>query len=415
MKLFMDRSELFRIASELVQIPSNISLGGNEEELAKYIEGVFKKEGILSSLEDACDGRPNIYALIQGSGEGRSLMLTGHLDTVPGYGMEDPLSGEIRDGRLYGRGSCDMKGALAAMIAALISIKRSGIALKGDLRFIGVIDEEEAGRGTEYLVKNGPFTDGAIVGEPTGLRIGAGNKGLEWMEIKVKGKTVHGGAMEKGVNAISKAAKLITKLENSYIPGLEAKRHPVLGMPTLNFGTISGGDQPSSVPGECLIRVDRRWVPEETLEEVYGEIRSVIEDLKQEDASFDAEVRDMFENENLLQHQPFCTDEKDPLIFAVRNAMYNLEQDTEIPSGTFQQELTLFPAWSDGGFISNLMKASCIILGPGDLTVAHSKEESIDLEQIYQAACLYQRIALEYCQAAAPEENGSAAEGAADV
>ncbi|MDD3170122.1 MAG: peptidase dimerization domain-containing protein, partial [Eubacteriales bacterium] len=164
-----------------------------------------------------------------------------------------------------------------------------------------------------------------------------------------------------------------------------------------NFGTIEGGDQPSSVPGQCILRVDRRWVPEETLKEVYEGIQNVIDELKWEDPQFDAELRDMFEQDKLLPHQPFSTDETDPLIISTKRAMHLLEQKTGVPAGSFRQELTLFPAWSDAGFISNLTKASCIILGPGDLSVAHTREESIDLEEIHRAACLYKRIGMEYC------------------
>lgn len=397
METTIDRNELWQLASALVQIPSCPSARGGEKAMAEYILQLFRKEGIDAELKKVCKGRTNVYASIKGSGGGKSLMLTGHLDTVPAYGMENPFRGEIRDGRLYGRGSCDMKGPLSAMIQAVISMKRSGIKLKGDLYFAGVIDEEETGRGTEDLVKNGPYTDGAIIGEPTNLRIGAGNKGLEWMEILVKGKTVHGGAMEKGINAISKAARLITRLETEYIPKLEEKRHPLLGPPTLNFGTIEGGDQPSSVPGRCVIRVDRRWVPEETLEEVYAGMQSVIDQLKREDPQFDAELRDMFEQDDLLPHQPFSTDEADPLIVSARRAMHRVERESGLPEGSFRQELTVFPAWSDAGFISNLTKASCIILGPGDLTVAHTREESIALADIHKAACLYKTIGMEYC------------------
>lgn len=397
METTIDRNELWQLASALVKIPSCSSLNGSEKVMAEYIYRIFQKEGIQAELVEVCEGRPNVYAVLKGSGGGKSLMLTGHLDTVPAYGMENPLGGEMKDGRLYGRGACDMKGALAAMIGTMLSVKRDCIQLKGDLYFTGVIDEEETGRGTEALVKNGPYSDGAIVGEPTSLRIGAGNKGLEWMEIRVIGKAVHGGAKEKGINAISKAAKLISRLETSYIPKLEQKRHPLLGVPTLNFGTIAGGDQPSSVPGQCIIRVDRRWVPEETLEEVYAGMQDIIDELKREDPQFDAEIRDMFENDDLLPHQPFSTDEADPLIVSTRNAMSRLEQESGLPAGSFQRELTLFPAWTDAGFISNMTKASCIILGPGDLMVAHTMEESIALEEIHRAACLYKNIVMEYC------------------
>lgn len=393
MNSIKDSTELFKLAADLVKIPSYSFLYDSEKAIAEYIYNIFMKEGIESEIIEVIDGRPNVYAVIRGSGKGKSLMLSGHLDTVPAYGMENPFNGEIKDGKLYGRGSCDMKGALAAMIFSMISLKRDGIELKGDLYFTGVIDEEEKGKGIAQLIQSGPCTDGAIIGEPTNLRIAAGNKGLEWMEIVVLGKTVHGGEMDKGINAISKAAKLITRLETTYIPKLVEKRHHFLGAPTLNLGTIIGGDQPSSVPGQCSIRVDRRWVPGETIEEVYQGIETVIRELKQEDSQFNAELKDIFEKDDLMPHQPFFTKEDDPLINATKNAMISMKKEGYI----LNKDLTVFPAWSDAGCLSNFTNTSCIVLGPGNLALAHTAEEYIEVEEILKAAILYRNVAMEYC------------------
>ncbi len=138
-----------------------------------------------TQLKEVEPGRYNVTGILKGTGNGRSLMLCGHMDTVPAYGMNDPFSGRVEDGKLYGRGSCDMKGPLAAMLAAFIGIKRSGLPLKGDLVFAGVIDEEQTGKGVEYLAQNGPFVDGAVIGEPTDMRLALGHKGLEWLKIDV--------------------------------------------------------------------------------------------------------------------------------------------------------------------------------------------------------------------------------------
>jgi acetylornithine deacetylase/succinyl-diaminopimelate desuccinylase family protein len=385
--------ELSKIASDLVQIKSYSTMDNQEQEAAAYIFRIFEKEGIEASLIEAAPGRPNIQAVIRGTGGGRSLMLCGHTDTVPAYDMEQAFSGKISEGILYGRGACDMKGALAAMICAMLSIKRSGILLKGDLHFAGIIDEEEQGKGVAYLIKNGPYTDGAIIGEPTNLRLATGNKGLEWIDIEVLGKKVHAGEMKRGINAISKAAKLIDKIENEYYPVLDSRAHPLLGHPTLNFGTINGGDQASTVPGSCTIRIDRRWLPEESIESVYGELVHIIDELKAEDPEFDATVRDVFEKDDILTHRPFFTENTDGLVIAIQGTMETMNGH----GSTFIKEPVAFPAWTDAGYLSNYTQISCVILGPGDLGLAHSVDEHIKITDLYEAVSLYEAIALSYC------------------
>ena len=250
--------ELYEIASDLVKIPSYTGLENQEKKVADYIYEFFKKEKIEVKSYKVLEGRPNIVAIIRGTGKGKSLMLSGHMDTVPPYKMKiNPFSGEIKNEKLYGRGSCDMKGALACMMSAMAAIKKSGEKLSGNLVFTAVINEEQKSEGTEYLVKNGPHTDAAIVGEPTNLNIAAGHRGLEWFEIDIIGKTTHGGTPSEGINAISKAAKLITRIETDLIPKFKDRKHPLIGEPLLNFGVIKGGDQPSSVAGRCSIYIDR--------------------------------------------------------------------------------------------------------------------------------------------------------------
>ncbi len=381
--------EIASMASDLVKIPSYSHMDRQEEKVAAYILSLLAAEGIEAWLQEVEPGRPNVIARIVGEGGGRSLMLSGHMDTVPAYGMKDPFGGAVADGVIYGRGACDMKGALASMIAAVIGIKRAGVKLCGTLYFTGVIDEEEQGKGTAELIRKGPYADAVIVGEGTGLRVATGNKGLEWIEIIVHGKKVHGGAMEKGINAITQAAKLITRIENDYVPKLKERTHPLLGNATLNFGTIRGGDQPSTVPGSCVIQIDRRWLPSETVGQVYGELQEVIDGLRREDPRFNAKIQDMFSGKDLLVHKPFHTDESDGI---VRSAQYCLERAGSLPTGPVP-----CPAWTDAGYMSNYTDSSCIILGPGDLSLAHSEEDMVLTSDLYKAALIYADIAVDYC------------------
>jgi acetylornithine deacetylase/succinyl-diaminopimelate desuccinylase len=392
-KDYISQAEISKLASDLIKIKSFSNMQNQEKEVAEYIYKAFEKEGIETSLVQVEEGRPNVYAVIKGTGGGKSLMLSGHTDTVPAYDMEDAFSGEVTGGTIFGRGACDMKGALAAMIATMFAIKRSGTLLKGDLHFTGIIDEEEKGKGVRELIVNGPFVDGAIIGEPTNLRLATGNKGLEWIEIEIVGKQVHAGEMKKGINAISKASKLIEKIEREYIPVLNSRKHPLLGSPTLNFGTIYGGDQPSTVPGSCIIKIDRRWLPEESVEEVYEELKKIIEELNNKDPEFIGIVRDVFAEEDILIHKPFYTDSSNNLVFAIQSAMDKINADGK----NYIKEPIAFPAWTDAGYLSNYTNTSCVIIGPGDLALAHSDSDSVNEVDLYEAALLYGKIALEFC------------------
>lgn len=253
---------------------------------------------------------------------------------------------------------------------------------------LNIMDEEEAGIGTESLIKTGPEATYAVIGEPTKLEIALGHKGLEWIEISFKGKKVHGGAQKDGVNAIMMAGRFLHKLETEYLPKLEKRTHPVLGTATLNIGTITGGDQPSTVADKCSIRLDRRCLTDETIAQVYEELQAICDELHEEDPKFEVEIRDVFNGET-MPHIPFCTDENSPLVKAAENAL-GREGMTPV--------LTCFPAWSDAGFMNALTKSECIVLGPGDLSVAHSIHEKISKRQLLSAVSVYEEMAREICK-----------------
>ena len=253
---------------------------------------------------------------------------------------------------------------------------------------LNIMDEEEAGIGTESLIKTGPEATYAVIGEPTKLEIALGHKGLEWIEISFKGKKVHGGAQKDGVNAIMMAGRFLHKLETEYLPKLEKRTHPVLGTATLNIGTITGGDQPSTVADKCSIRLDRRCLTDETIAQVYEELQAICDELHEEEPKFEAEIRDVFNGET-MPHIPFCTDENSPLVKAAENAL-GREGMTPV--------LTCFPAWSDAGFMNALTKCVCSVLGPGDLSVAHSIHEKISKRQLLSAVSVYEEMAREICK-----------------
>ncbi len=375
------------IAGDLIGIPSYSHMARQEEKVANYIVSYFENLGIEVKRQWVSEGRPNVIAKIPGN-DGPSLMFTGHMDTVPPYDMKDPFSGKILDGNLHGRGACDMKGPLAAMMAAMGAIRLSGVVPPGDLYFAAVIDEEEKGTGVEALIQEWPNVHGVIVGEPTDLAIGLGHKGLEWIKVEVSGKKTHSGNLKEGVNAITMAGRLINYLEEEYSKVLSGRTHPVLGCGTINIGTISGGDQPSTVPDTCQLVLDRRFLPVETREQVYQELEDATKLLESKYPGFEAKVSNYFEDSEMLPHLPFSMDVNSGIVQTTINTMHLLKMGEPV--------IDTFSAWTDGGMIHSQTQSDCIILGPGKLDLAHSANESISVEALRQAVLLYAGIGLAF-------------------
>ncbi|NLV65624.1 MAG: M20 family metallopeptidase, partial [Synergistaceae bacterium] len=275
----LDEREMISLIADLVNTPSYPGIPEQETGVAKLIHDFFVKEGIPSEIYEVVDGRCNVVARLEGHGKGKTLLLTGHTDTVPPYDMEDAFRMKIENEKLIGRGVVDMKGALACMVLSMAAIRRSGTRLKGNIMFAGVIGEEGKSEGTCALLKKGLKADAAIVGEPFGWNIGIGQKGLEWFECRILGKAVHGGKQKEGINAISKAGKLIRALDEELVPRIESRMHPIIGGSSMNYGMISGGFQPSTVAGECVLQFDRRWIPGEKYEDILREYDDFLERL----------------------------------------------------------------------------------------------------------------------------------------
>lgn len=184
------------------------------------------------------------------------------------------------------------------------------------------------------------------------------------------------------------AGRFLHVLETEYLPKLAERTHPILGTATLNIGTIAGGDQPSTVADSCVIKLDRRCLTSETIEQVYSELQEIVDRLHEEDERFVAEVSDVFEGQT-LPHIPFCTPEESKVVQASKSSL--LKEGVE-------PVLTCFPAWSDAGFMNEFTKTQCIVMGPGKIAVAHSIHEKISKEQLKTAENVYTDIARDICQ-----------------
>jgi acetylornithine deacetylase/succinyl-diaminopimelate desuccinylase len=384
--------EIVNLLRDLVAIPSYNGIENQETKVAEYIHEFFKKEGIETEITHVQDGRKNVTAVLKGKGKGKSLLLTGHMDTVPPYDMEDALEMKVDGDKLIGRGTNDMKGPLATMMMTLVALKRSGIQLDGDLIFAGVVDEEEKSLGTIDLIEKGIKADGAIVGEPSKLDICIAHRGLEWLEFEFEGKTVHGGAQAEGINAILRASNFIQKCEEKIVPKLSERKHPVTGTSTMNYGTINGGTQPSTVAGNCNMKIDRRWIPGEKYEDVLDEYRNVLKELKDEDPKFkcNMKVMDVSVMKEGYVHEPMEID-------ADHSLVETLVKSSEEAYGR-TPEKTYFPAWSDGGLLYTYADIPTLVFAPGDLETAHSKDEFIDRKELVPAVKIYALTAYNFCK-----------------
>jgi acetylornithine deacetylase/succinyl-diaminopimelate desuccinylase len=293
-----------------------------------------------------------------------------------------------KEGRLYGRGTADMKGALAAMAGALIHIKTSGTLTRGKVTLAAIIDEETQTLGSEHLVKSGFKADASIVGEPTNNLIAIGHKGLEWLVVEFEGKAAHGGTPESGINAISAAAHFVQLVEKELIPEFQKRRDPVLGLPVINIGTIKGGDQPSTVAPHCQIKLDRRWVNTETIEQVFEDLEILLAKIRSARPGLKTKVFRVPDSMATMLHGPVTIEPGHPVVRAAQNAM----REHELPA----ESLGVFPAWTDAALISREANIPSIIWGPGELNYAHSPEESIQLEDVILAKNLYASAALSF-------------------
>ncbi|KAB3534363.1 M20 family metallopeptidase [Alkaliphilus pronyensis] len=387
---YYSKEDLIKLTQELVRIPSHVNHPGREREVGLFLAQYCRENGFSVEVKPIVDGRVNVIVTLKGTGGGKSLLLNGHLDTVPPGEMDfDPYKADIVDGYIQGRGTVDMKGPIASMIIMMKAIKDSPLKIKGDIIFTGVIGEEEQSEGTEDIVKSGIKADGGVVGEPSSYEYSAGHRGLEWLEIRIKGRAAHGGVPHLGVNAIEKAAVLIKEIKDTIYPKLEKRRNPLMGPSVMNFGHIKGGIQPSTVADSCIIQIDRRYITGETVESVISEYQEVIDIIKQKDPEFEAEIVRMPNNMLTLDHLPLETKLDEPIAKAVKNALSTL----------LGKEATLSTkrGWTDASLLSNFANIPTIVYGPGDISYSHTKNEKISVKELEEAVEVYFLTALEFC------------------
>ncbi len=373
-----------QLTSDMVRIesinpgPAGDDVAGRREaDISRFVADWLQERGIACQRREFLPGRLNVSAVVAGSGA-RRLLLDAHTDTVPTEGMAgDPLSGEIRDGRVIGRGACDDKGTLAAAMCALAGMVADGVTPPATIELLASGDEEGGFKGVRDWVAQGGHADGAIVGEASELQLIAASKGALRCKIRTHGKSVHTSVPELGVNAVSHMARVICALEDRLKPRLAARQHPLLGTPRLTISMIRGGWRANVVPDDCEIDIDRRVLPDETRESVLAELDGVLAELAAEDPS----LRVTREEPYGFVTAPECPPD-DPLLLTAAAAL-RAEGLPAKPRGV--------PYTTHASVLAEV-GIPCITLGPGSIDQAHSPDEWIEISQLEAAVRLYRRI-----------------------
>ena len=360
----MTRTE--QLLAELIALPSvnpaflppRHPLAG-EKNVADFLAATAARAGLEVEFQKVLPGRANIIARLLPKDKIRqTILLAPHLDTVGAAGTQ--FIPQRKNGRLHGRGACDTKGSVAAMLAALCELANAkSRPLETEIVFAGLIDEEHAQAGSRALAASGFKADLAIVGEPTKLQVVTAHKGSLWLELATRGHAAHGATPHLGKNAVHEMTRIVDALETDYAAQLKQRKHKLLGAGTVNVGTISGGTQPNIVPDGCVISIDRRTLPGETENSVRREIATLLQAKK---------LSAKISSAKLAPALPLETDFKLPIVQTFLRAA---KQKKSLGADYFCDAAVL----SAGGIPS-------VVFGPGDIAQAHTADEWISLAEL---------------------------------
>jgi len=383
MRMEQEREEEVLLTQELVRIESS-DPGTYEGAVADFVCRWLKRETSAEVLrEPVRDGRENVVAILRGASREHDLTYICHMDTMPvgerGDWQYPPLEAKIIDGRLYGRGSCDMKAGLAAAMIAFRNISRRNAPLRYDFQLIATVDEENTMAGGEQAVKDGYVNKNSYVcdAEPTDSHIQMGHKGKTWFLLHTKGKTCHASTPQEGADAIAAMAEIITHV-NRKLRALPP--HPEMGPCTATFGTIQGGWNPYIVPDRCTASLDLRLVPPVSNEQSIALVNEAIQEGLAESPGVTCGY-------TLTAQRPPI--ERDDGSFLLANLRATVAEVTggELP-------VTFFPGYTDTAVIAALTGCTdCVSFGPGSLEQAHRPNEFVPCDEIVRSAAVMTRLA----------------------
>ena len=395
-------------------------LGGLEKAGQDYMVDLFGKMGadeivkdpmeeavIRECLEKYQEGNPghnqedryNVYATFRGKPGGKSILFNGHIDVMPAEESDGwtspPYSPEVRDGKLYGRGTADMKGGLMASVMAVKLLKDAGYELPGDVIITSVCDEEGGGNGSMQAVMRGLRADGVVNCEGTDDELILAHMGWVFFRVKFEGLACHSGGKSNGVSAIDKAIKVIHALDEKEHQWLLRYKHPLLPPPNLNIGVIRGGSAGSTVPGDCMFETCVHFVPGlMTMDQVKEEFMDVVERTAKADPWMEQHMPKV----TVYQAgQGFEQDPEDPFIQAFRKAFVAVRGEEPRMAGC--------PAGNDSRLFKNIAGCPVVLYGPGHLAQCHGVDEYLILEEYYNAILTYAQLILTY--SASADEKGA--------
>ena len=376
-------NEVTRLLRDLVALPSLNPMGRSlppddiyEHRVTAYVEEFFRRLGVRYERQTIGPLRDNIIGYTDLPGARRTLLLEAHQDTVPTDNMTiDPFGGVIEKGRLYGRGACDIKGGMAAMLSVFARVAREKPDRAANLVMACTVDEEHTFLGVQRLVQRPPQVDMAVVAEPTQLQIVNAHKGVCRWYVTTRGRACHSSRPEQGTNAIYQMARLLTAIER-YADSLRAARtDALLGPATISVGRIEGGTSANTVPDRCRIEIDRRMLPGEDPLQAPRELSSYLTQFAR-DGSFEC-------SEPWLRSPALGPEKSTDLVNRLGQA---------IDSVTGSHEVTVVPYGTDASTIAEA-GIPAVVFGPGDIAKAHTADESVPLDEVEAAAEILYRFA----------------------
>jgi acetylornithine deacetylase len=373
---------LRELVGELVAIdsvnPDLVAGGAGEMEIARFIAGWLQASGVEARVDEIAPGRANVIGVARGTGGGRTLLLNGHTDTVGHDGYERPLEARVDGDRLYGRGSVDMKGGLAAALWACVEAARLG--LPGDVVVAAVCDEEFASIGSQAVAAQ-VRADAAIVTEPTALEVCVAHKGFAWLEVEIAGRAAHGSQPQLGIDAIAKAGRVLTGIDQLGRRLAQEPGHALLGPGSVHASVIEGGQELSSYPERCLVQLERRTIPGEGRDVVESQLRELVEQAAAADPELRAEMR------TTLVRPPFEVGLEEEIVRLVRAHAQRVLGVAPAVIG--------WAAWMDSAILTGA-GIPTVVFGPGG-EGAHAVVEWVDLASVERCADVLLAAAREFC------------------
>jgi len=372
----VQEAEVVSLCRDLVRFQS-INPPGDELEIAEYVAGVLREAGLTVEIVAHTPTRASVLARLEGSGDVPALLYTGHLDVVPVGAEEwlhDPFEGEVVEGKLWGRGSSDMKGGNAAMIAATKILAAANLPLKGDLILAFTAGEEGEQLGAAEIAARPDLApvQAVVVAEPSYNDVYVAEKGAFWLKITTHGKTAHGSMPHLGQNAIMMMVTLLSELDSLAVPYEE---HPLLGGFTRSINTIAGGVKTNVVPDQCTVTIDQRTVPGQDHGAILRQVEELIADLGRRLPDFRASV------EVINDRIPVASSPEEPVIQRFYDMVAEVVGARPVPKGVNY--------YTDGVVFAPALKAPMIICGPGEAKLAHQPNEYVEVAKLVEATKIF--------------------------